>query len=255
MVILCDGMVRSGSTWSFNVALQLLRSYDPNRKAFGTYSENPVVLAAAIKPRFSNLVIKSHVLDRLARGLCTTGAIKTIYTWRQPYDAVASCVQMFGLSVPDSIGTLRSALRVWSFHRVTNSACIVAYEEIVTEPFATIKRIADYLGLAIESAQLRGIAEEVSFERVRRYSNSLGELKPSRLTRINGYVFDRATLLHQNHIRNGTIGYGAGLLGHECLHEIDAMLREEGFGFLCQPGSTPCEEALGAECEDTAALI
>lgn len=252
MVILCDGMVRSGSTWSFNVALQLLRSYDRNRKAFGTYSENPAVLAAAIKPRFSNLVIKTHALDPLSRGLCATGAIKTIYTWRQPYDAVASCVQMFGLSVPDSIAALRNALRVWSFHRVTNSACIVAYEEIVAEPFAAIERIAAYLGLAIESAQLRGIAEEVSFERVRRYSNSLGELEPSRLAGINGNVFDRATLLHQNHIRNGANGYGCGLLGPARLNKIDAMLREEGFGFLCQPRGTPSEEALGPECEGAA---
>jgi hypothetical protein len=52
MVILCDGMVRSGSTWSFNVALKLLESSDPDRKAFGTFNENPAVLAAAIKPRF-----------------------------------------------------------------------------------------------------------------------------------------------------------------------------------------------------------
>jgi Sulfotransferase domain len=243
MVILCDGMVRSGSTWSFNVALHLIRSCDPNRKAFGTYSENPAVLAAAIKPRRSSLVIKSHNLDPFARELCAADAIKTIYTWRQPYDAAASCVQMFGFSVPDSIAALRNALRIWSFHRATNSACIVAYEEIVTEPFAAIERIADYLGLAIESAQLRGIAEEVSFERVRRYSNSLGQLEPARLARINGSVFDRTTLLHQNHIRNGASGYGAALLGHARLNEIDVMLREEGFGFLCQPevpvGETP----------------
>ena len=159
MVILCDGMVRSGSTWSFNVALQLLRSCDPNRKAFGTYNDNPGVLAAAIKPRFSNLVIKSHRLDPFVQESCVRGAIKTIYTWRQPYDVVASCVQMFGSSVPHWTGVLRKELRVWSFHLATNSACIVSYEEIIKEPCAAIERIAGYLGLAIESEQLRGIAE------------------------------------------------------------------------------------------------
>jgi hypothetical protein len=60
---------------------------------------------------------------------------------------------------------------------------------------------------------------------MKRFSHHIGELKPSRLIRSNGYVFDRVTLLHRNHIRNGAIGYGAGLLGHAHLAEIDAMLR------------------------------
>jgi Sulfotransferase domain len=234
MVILCDGMVRSGSTWSFNVALQLLKSCDPNRKAFGTYSDNPAVLAAAIRPRFSNLVIKSHSLDPVARGLCDKGAVKAIYTWREPRDVVASCMQMFGSSAPHATGILRKALRIWAFHRATSSACIVSYEEITKDPCAAIERIADYLGLTIDSEQLRGIADEVSFERVKRFSQHLSELEPSRQIRSNGHFFDRVTLFHKDHIRNGGIGYGARLLGHLHLDEIDAVLREEGFGFLCQ---------------------
>jgi hypothetical protein len=31
MVVLCDEMVQSGSTWSFNVDLELLRAGDPYR--------------------------------------------------------------------------------------------------------------------------------------------------------------------------------------------------------------------------------
>ena len=235
MVILCDGMVRSGSTWSFNVALKLLKSCDPSRKAFGTYNDNPAVLAAAIKPRFSNLVIKSHSLDPFGQELCVRGAIKTIYTWREPSDVVASCTRMFGSSAPHWIGVLRNALRIWRFHQTTNSACIVSYEEIRLEPLAAIERIAGYLGLAIESEQLRGIAEEFSFERVKRFSQHIGGLEPSRQIRGDYDVFDRVTLFHKDHIRNGGIGYGASQLDHSHLDEIDAMLREEGFGFLCQP--------------------
>src|SRR6266581_2236852 len=130
MVVLCNGMIRGGSTWSFNVVLKLLRSCDPNRKAFGIYSENPAVLAAAVKPRFSHLVVKSHALDRSTYELCRTGAVKTIYTWRDPHDVVVSCSRMFGFSVEHWIGPLQDALRVWSFHRATNSALIVSYDTI-----------------------------------------------------------------------------------------------------------------------------
>lgn len=230
-------MVRSGSTWSYNVALKLLKSCYPDRKTFGFFSEDPAVLAAAVRPRFSNLVIKSHRLDRTANEICRRGALKTIYTWRHPYDAVASSVQMFGQPVEDAIDAVRNALRVWSFHRATNSACIVSYEAIMTEPSAAITRISRYLQLTLEPEALTRIADEVSFARMNRLSQHVSELSPVRLVEQNGLMFDRETLLHNRHIRSGSIGYGASLLDSQNLRTIDAMLREEDFSFLCEPDS------------------
>jgi Sulfotransferase domain len=235
MVILCDGMVRSGSTWSFNVALKILRSCDPDRKTFGIYNENPAVLAAAVRPRSSHLVIKSHSVDPSARRLCCTDAVKAIYTWRHPYDAVASCVRMFGSSVEHWIEVVRDALRLWSFHQQTSSACIVSYEAIVTDPVTAIARIASHLDLAIEPEALQHIAAEVSFKNLKRFSDHIDELGAARLIRSNGQVYDRETLLHPHHIRNGGIGYGADSLPEQQLAAIDLMLQEEGFASLCQP--------------------
>lgn len=235
MVILCDGMVRSGSTWSFNVALKLLRSCDPTRKTFGIYNENPAVFAAAVRPRFSHLAIKSHSIDPSVHELCCTGAVKAIYTWRHPYDVVVSCVRMFGSSAEQWTEVVRNALRLWSFHQRTNSACIVSYEAIVTDPVTTIARIASYLGLSIEPGGLRRIAEEVSFKNLKRFSDHMDEGGGARLIRSNGQVYDRETLLHPHHIRNGGIGYGANSLREKQLAAIDRMLQEEGFAFLCQP--------------------
>src|ERR1041385_6678841 len=208
MVILCDGMGRSGSTWSFNVAVQLLRSYDSNRKTFGFYNEKPAVLAAAVRPRSSNLVVKSHALDPISYELCCTGRIKAIYTWRNPYDVVVSCTRMFGSTVEHWVATLQRWLQLWSFHLRTGSACIVPYESIVKEPWAAIGRIAAYLGLSLEPDCLEKIGQEVSFEAVKRFSQHVNELKPPRLIQSGEYVFDRETLLHKDHIRDGRIGYG-----------------------------------------------
>src|SRR5258708_4909325 len=173
MVVLCDGMLRSGSTWSFNVALRLLRSCDPNRKTFGIFSESPAVLAAAVMPRYSHLVIKSHALDASTHELCRTGAVKTIYTWRDPHDVVISCLRMFGYSVEHSIGLIQNALRTWSFHRATNSAFIVSYDTIMSRPSAGIAGIADFLGLTIEPEILSQIGEELSFENMKRFSQHI----------------------------------------------------------------------------------
>jgi hypothetical protein len=243
MVVLCDGMARSGSTWSYNVALKLVKLCDPDRKTFGLYTENPAVLPAAVRPRSSHLVVKSHHLAHSAYELCRAGAIKAIYTWRHPYDAALSGMRMFGHSLDQSLGILRNALRIWSFHRATDSACIVSYESIVREPSAVINSIASYLGLPIEPEQVCQIAEETSREQVRSFSRRVAGLEPSRLVQRDGLVYDRETLLHRNHIRDGRIGHGAGILDSQQLSAIDAVLRAEGFEFLCRPEST-CPSAL-----------
>jgi sulfotransferase family protein len=232
MVVLCDGMVRSGSTWSFNVALELLRSYNPQQRTFGFYTEKSAVLLAAVRPRSSHLVIKSHVLDPSAYELCCTGAIKALYTWRHPHDAIISSLRMFGYSVDHWISVVRNALRLWSFHRATGSACIISYESIRRTPVAAIHDIATYLEIQIEPAQESQIAEKLSLERLRDFSQQIDGLNSIRVVRKDGYVYDRKTLLHKNHIRDGGIGYGSALLNCEQLSAIDALLREEGFDFL-----------------------
>lgn len=234
MVVLCDGMVRSASTWSFNVALKLLRS-DPDRKSFGFYNENPAVLLAAARPRFSHVVIKSHKVAPSGFDLCCGSAVKAIYTWRHPYDTAVSCMRMFGFSFDQARNALRNALRVWSFHQTTDSACILAYEEIVRDPVAQIERIAGYLQLAVTGELLRRVAEQTSFQNLKRLSRRIDTLESPRLIRKDGCVFDRETLLHQNHIRNGGVGYGARFLNRAQLSEIDDMLRQEGFEFLRRP--------------------
>jgi hypothetical protein len=228
-------MIRSGSTWSFHVALKLLQLSNPSRRVFGFYSEDPAVLAAAARPRSSQLVLKSHKLGPRSYDLCRSGAIRTIYTWRQPYDAVVSCLQIFGHSVDHWIQELRSSLRIWSFHQANGNACVVSYESIMTRPRAEIARVAAYLDLTIPAGDLDLVAEEVSFEHVRELGRQVDQLDGSRLIRKDGLVYDQRTQLHANHIRNGAMGFGTRILSEADLSAIDDMLREEGFGFLAEP--------------------
>jgi len=225
-------MVRSGSTWSFNVALTLVESCDPSHKTFSLYDDNLVHLPAAARPRQSNLVVKSHVLDEFGRQLCRSGAIRAIYTWRHPYDAIASAVRKFGHSADHYLETIRNSLRTWSFHRSTGTACILSYEDIVGAPEAGIHSIAAYLHIDVEPARIREIADALSMKKLKKFADHIDQLEPSRVVRKDGKVYDRQTLLHQNHIQDGRIGYGISLLSAEERSRIDTMLKEEGFDFL-----------------------
>ena len=239
MFVLCDGMLRSGSTWSFNVSVELLRSCDPRARTFGLYSEDPAVLRAAVKPRNSHLVIKSHNPDAATRELCRCGTIKAIYTWRHPYDAVASAVRMFSRSAEYWMCGLRDALQLWAFHRSTQSACIISYEEIVRAPEQAIQAIATHLQLRIDRRQLSDIGAKTSLERVRHFSGGIDSLEQGRVVRKNGYTFDRETLFHHHHVRDGGCGYGVDSLSEAERSAIDELLREEGFPELCGADAVP----------------
>lgn len=202
------------------------------------YSEESAVFAAALKSPASHSVIKSHRLDLSVRQLCTESAVKTIHTWRDPYDAVASCRRMFGSSAVEAIRIVKNALQILSFHKENNSACVVSYTAIMVAPLESIFQIACYLGVEMQPEILQRIAGEVSFEQVRQFSRHVSELQPSRLARSHGLVFDRETLLHQDHIRDGSTGYGITDLDPDVLAQIDSMLIEEGFECFCRPLNT-----------------
>ncbi|HZU24856.1 MAG TPA: hypothetical protein VFA04_05000 [Bryobacteraceae bacterium] len=245
MVVLCDGMIRSGSTWSFNVVRALLRA-DGSKKVYGLYNENPAVVHSAIRPRSSHVVIKSHSLDPSVYDLCRSGMVKPIYTWRHPYDAAVSAMRMFGHSLEHWISPLRNALRIWSFHRSTGCGLVVSYKLIMTDPQSTVATIAEYLGLRLGSGAISGIVEANSLERVRALARDFTALDQSKVVHENGCVYHRETLLHSNHIRDGRIGYGLEYLSSSELAQIDAALQEEGYGHLCQrKGARAAPEGCG----------
>jgi hypothetical protein len=88
----------------------------------------------------------------------------------------------------------------------------------------------------MEPQQMGQIAKGLSLEQLKSFSQQVNNLGQARLVRKDGRVYDRQTLLHQNHIRDGGFGFGARLLDSEHLSKIDTLLREEGFEFLCTPG-------------------
>ena len=87
-LVLCNGMPRSGSTWSFNVAMELLRRCDPDQEVYGGYNEKPVEFLKAAPATARHVVMKCCFLTALGKRLAYSGAARVIYTWRDPADAI-----------------------------------------------------------------------------------------------------------------------------------------------------------------------
>jgi hypothetical protein len=225
MLVLCNGMPRSASTWSFNVAMGLLRHVSSGRQVYGGYHENVAQFLKSVPPAASHVVLKCHSLDAVGRTLARTGEAKVIYTWRDVADAVVSSLGMFGGDFEDALASIDSSLELYRFHRHGGNAVIVGYEEITTAPLTAVRRVAAYLGVEEHSEIIREVAEENSFERTREKVEKVNA-STNQLIRLGHAGYDPETLLHQHHIRDGRSGYGREILTVEQIARVDALMRE-----------------------------
>ncbi len=226
MLVICDGMVRSASTWSFNVAMGLLRRSTERSRVYGGYDEDLAHFLESIPPAATHAVLKCHALDRVGRGLARTGAIQVIFTWRNIADAVVSFMTMFGHDFEHSLSVIGSALELYRFHRESGNAVILGYAEITAHPANAIRRIAAYLGLVEDPKTIAEVAQETSFERMREKVEELDTVTDERrLIRRDRYVYDRETLLNLHHIRDGSSGYGCRILSADQLARISDLVQ------------------------------
>lgn len=227
MLILCNGMPRSASTWSFNVVTGLLRGFNPAQSVYGGYDEDVARFLRGIDPDATHAVLKCHSLDAVGYSLVRTGAAKAVYTWRDIADAMVSYMRMFGNDFDHALDVMDTSLRLYRFHLERGNAVILGYEDIMTHPEMVIELIARHLGIEGRPELIAAVNQETSLVRVREKVAQLNsEEAQRRLIRHEHTMYDPETLLNVNHIRDGSSGYGRALLSAEQLVRIDELLRK-----------------------------
>jgi hypothetical protein len=227
MLIICNGMPRSASTWSFNVVLGLLRNSYSGVGVYGGYSEAVAQFLESIPLPCAHVVLKCHTLDAVGRILAQSGAAKVIFTSRDIADAAASFMAMFNHSFEHALDVMDSALELHRFHLGGGNAVILRYDEVMSDPPGAVRRIAEYLGLPVDSEIIREVAAETSFERMSKKVRELDTIKDEgRLVRLPSTSYDPATLLNINHIRDGRSGYGQTVLTAEQLKMVAALIHK-----------------------------
>jgi hypothetical protein len=164
-------------------------------------------------PEYHHLLLKSHTLDDLSRHLFRLGAIKTIYTHRDPFDAIASYMRMFNQSFEIAFSAIRRSFELYRLHQ--GDSCTLPYECVVHSPLEAVRRVKEYLGLDVSEKVLVQIASETGMEAMKNIGDQLESAPPESLVCVNGLVYDRRTLLHKRHIRDGNSGYGRSMLSAE----------------------------------------
>jgi Sulfotransferase domain len=226
MLVLCNGIPRSASTWSYNVAMALLRN--SAQDVYGGYDENLQRFLAGVPPSCVHAVLKCHSLSAVGLGLAQVQAAKVIYTWRDLTDATASFMTMFGVDFEHAIAVMSSSLDLYRRHR-SNGALILSYEAITRKPTESVAAIASYLNVAARSELIAEIAEANSFDRMREKVKEISSLEyDGSLIRHERTSYDPETLLNLHHIRDGSSGYGVGRLKEDQLRRLEELLGEKG---------------------------
>jgi len=229
MLILCNGMPRSASTWSFNVVTGLLRRWNPAQTVQGGYDEDVAGFLRGIDRDTAHAVLKCHALDPVGHTLVHIGAAKVVYTWRDIADATVSYMRMFGNDFEHALQVMSTSLQLYRFHLESGNAVILGYDDIMTFPTEAIELIARYLGIEAGPDLIAAVSEETSLERVREKVEQLNSIEAQgRLIRHENTLYDPETLLNVNHIRDGGSGYGRALLSTEQLGRLEDLMRRWG---------------------------
>lgn len=226
MLVLCNGMPRSASTWSYNVAMAVLRlTLD---EIHGGYDENLHRFLRTLPESCVHAVVKLHSLDGAGIGLAQLHAAKVIYTWRDLADATASYMTMFSIDFDRTLALMSSSLELYRRHR-RNGALILGYEAIVQRAVESVAAVAAYLNVEASREQIVAITEANSFERMREKVKEIGSLDyGERLIRHERTSYDPETLLNLDHIRDGSMGYGASRLSKTQLSQVAELLCAKG---------------------------
>jgi Sulfotransferase domain len=225
MLLFCDGMPRSASTWAYNVAFALLKTAFPNADIRRSLENGSHPAPEIVESRANWEIMKCHRLGEYAHGVFRSGYARSFYTHRDFYDAIASYLVMFRVSFDLALQTMIDSLDVYDFHCETGNFLCVSYESIIERPAETIRTMAEYLGLDLPESAIGLINEAHSFHAIKELSANLKQAEGVKLVRNYISCYDQETQWHVRHVRNGGIGYGRKYLLPQQIAQIGNLIR------------------------------
>jgi hypothetical protein len=203
VLILCTGMIRSASTWSFNVVKQLIARNPEPMTMVGGYADAIERAMLEHGGGADHLVLKCHNPDALGRAMIKQRLCRTIYTFREPLDVVVSAHSATDDHIEATTERIRASLDLLCFQIEAGGVRCLWYDDIVARPRDCVQAIADYLGLGLPAPAVDEVAERLSRDNVRRLIKAQAKSAPQ--TDRGDTQWDSGTLFHDHHIRDNPI--------------------------------------------------
>lgn len=214
MIILCTGLIRSASTWSFNVCRLLLEQagqLSPGQAAVNVLSgyvdgEN---LDAALRQQqgaAGPVVIKSHFPGSYGMQLIERGEIFNICTLRDPRDCLVSLHAYGEMSFGESIQFIQENLRfinAYRSHEKNARTLFIDFDDAVNRSLDSVGRIAGFLQLDLPGAELLETDRQTNLNAAKKIMQDIGQRQGSdSVHQVRNHLADNKTLIHQGHVQD-----------------------------------------------------
>lgn len=189
MVVLIGGMYRSGSTFAFNIAREILSEG-------GVKTSLESLEEAARGAGQANLLLKSHTPDDLTSSLVRLGGVKCICTYRKPEEAVSSWMATFGFTLEQAVEYMTKWIE---WHAGVKDVVLnIPYERIEKSPLLAIMEIQRYLTGRRSIASALKLRFKYDRHRLRKAYAQLAEGEGTE--DIGFSYYDKETFFHRRHI-------------------------------------------------------
>src|SRR5262245_23834258 len=164
MFAICAGMLRSGSTFQYQIVSHLVETiHGGKRLGFMGLDCVSEIRQEVLDYRWR--VIKVHEPHAFFSGLLDEGRAKCFYTYRDVRDVMYSLMHRLGLGFDEIFR--HAALAAGpndEFWRSQPHTLVQRYEELVGDSTAAIRSIAEHLGIALSEPDAANLASLYSIE-------------------------------------------------------------------------------------------
>jgi len=228
---LCSGVVRSGSTWAFNVCrlLNQLKAEQlgrPHESHFRDTRSLELTLKQINQPDNQTIyTIKTHTITQNVIDFLINHNIKNVCTLRDPRDCVASEFLFHQESIEAAVTKVLNTIKFLAVYVQIGNVLFIRYENMIKDPKQYIKIIANYLDIVCDDKVINYIYEQTNIEKSKQISEQLtSQPKDTFRQEGNDYV-DKKTYLHTGHVQGGQVGRWQTDLTTEQQAYVNAQLK------------------------------
>lgn len=203
--VVCLGLPRSGSTWVYNLARQLLGHRYPDGPIACGFSDDCAALSSRRSRPVRCFLLKAHNPHGNLRALLSSAHVRLVMSIRDPRDAVASMMQSFRLPFDQAAGAVYTSAKAIVDAASCSLYLLLRYEDRFPGDLATVQRVNALLECEADASIVRKIHEELTKARVAEKLRELGRQGAFRPAPALA-TWDPQTQWHPGHLGDGRVG-------------------------------------------------
>jgi hypothetical protein len=211
LICISGGIIRSGSTWAYNVCRALgQREAEQGGQTLSSGYPNMQPLDDLLASNGDHLpgpmVMKAHLLGPVALEWVNAGRAKAVYTLRDPRDCVASDMRFQGQGFETATARVMECFRNFATFPDSPHVLPIFYEEMMADTLDHVGQIAAHLGFDLDDETIRQIDQATGLGNSAKVCEELQHRPEGEIRRDGAHRVDPVTLLHDNHLGGGKIG-------------------------------------------------